>query len=55
LRKLAADGHVQSVGVEVTTRKMNRADRQAALAETLRFAREHLVTPSPADASTADV
>lgn len=55
LRKVAADRHLQSVGVEVTTRKMNRAERQAALAETLRFAREHLETPSPVDASTADV
>lgn len=46
LHKLAVDGHLQSVGVEVSTRKMNRAGRQEALAETLAFARAHLGTPS---------
>ncbi|MGA8113549.1 MAG: sugar phosphate isomerase/epimerase family protein [Actinocatenispora sp.] len=49
LRKLAADGHVQSVGVEVATRKMNRAAREAALAETLAYAREHLTIASTVD------
>ena len=42
LQKLAAGGHLQSVAVEVTTRKMLRPQRKAALAETLAFAREHL-------------
>jgi len=49
LHKLAADGHLQSVGVEVTTRKLDRAGREAALAETLDFARTHLSLPSTAD------
>ncbi|GIL30373.1 sugar phosphate isomerase/epimerase family protein [Actinocatenispora comari] len=49
LRKLATDGHLQSVGVEIATRKMDRAGREAALAETLAFARTHLTLPSTAD------
>lgn len=49
LQKAAADGHLQSVGVEVATRKMNRAGREAALAETLAFAREHLTVSSTVD------
>jgi sugar phosphate isomerase/epimerase len=49
LQKLAVDSHVPSVGVEVATRKMNRPNREAALAETLAFAREHLTLPSTVD------
>ncbi len=49
LAKLAVDGHVQSVGVEVATRKMNRPQREAALAETLAYARGHLTIPSTVD------
>lgn len=49
LHKLGSDGHLQSVGVEVATRKMIRAEREAVLAEALTFAREHLNTPSIVD------
>jgi sugar phosphate isomerase/epimerase len=49
LRRLAASGFRGAVGVEVTTRKMTRPAREAALAETLAFARRHLAVPTTAD------
>ena len=48
LESLGRRGFTGSVAVEVGTRKANsRAERQADLAESLRFARQHLTAPSP--------
>ena len=50
LRSLAGRGYRGAVSLEVSTRRAaSRADRTADLAEALRFARQHLGTPSPVD------
>ena len=51
LKTLTARGYTGSVAVEVATRRAaSRATRQADLAESLAFAREHLAAPSIVDA-----
>ncbi|WP_433613179.1 sugar phosphate isomerase/epimerase family protein [Dactylosporangium sp. CA-139114] len=48
LGSLDSRGFTGSVAVEVGTRKAgSRGEREADLAESLRFARQHLATPSP--------
>ncbi|WP_432985109.1 sugar phosphate isomerase/epimerase family protein [Dactylosporangium sp. CA-233914] len=48
LASLESRGFTGSVAVEVGTRKAgSRSEREADLAEALRFARQHLATPSP--------
>nr|WP_205863620.1 sugar phosphate isomerase/epimerase [Planosporangium mesophilum] len=50
LQSLVRRGFRGSVAVEVTTRKAaSRAEREADLAESLAFARQHLETPSTVD------
>jgi len=47
LRSLAGRGFTGSVALEVNTRKAgSRGEREADLAESLRFAREHLASPA---------
>ncbi len=46
LERLAAGGFTDSVVVEVSTRTVDRERREADLAESLAFARLHLVTPA---------
>jgi sugar phosphate isomerase/epimerase len=49
LRSLAGRGFTGSVAVEVNTRRAgSRAEREADLAESLRFARAHLASPARA-------
>jgi sugar phosphate isomerase/epimerase len=51
LAMLTANGYAGAVAVEVATRRaLSRAARQADLAESLAFAREHLTAPSIVDA-----
>ena len=51
LQSLAGRGYAGSVAVEVGTRRAaSRAEREAALAEALAFARQHLATESTVDA-----
>jgi sugar phosphate isomerase/epimerase len=60
LDRVAADGHVRSVVLEVSTRRCRtRYERTALLAESLLFARLHLppgkITPDPAPAALPTV
>jgi sugar phosphate isomerase/epimerase len=51
LRSLGGRGYRGSVSLEVSTRRASlRSDRVADLAAALRFARQHLGTPTPVDA-----
>jgi sugar phosphate isomerase/epimerase len=51
LRSLAGRGYAGAVAVEVNSRRASsRPEREADLAESLAFARQHLATPSTVDA-----